>query len=149
MPIYVKLNGVEGVVADPEASGAPFVSEMVVTKSSDVSADPRGGEKPVASGPGDESPVGSGPRDEKPIGSGPGDEIGDDGFAIDSFAVPVDPSDPSDGLRPMESLLPMESFHPVDPWDPSAELSVAETTYPGGYVPMEMITLHHEGFYIT
>jgi hypothetical protein len=143
MPIYMKVEGVKGVVADPEASGAPFVGEMVVTKSSDVSADPRGGEKPVASGPGDESPVGSGPGDEKPIGSGPGDEIGDDGFAIDSFAAPVDPSDPSDGLRPTESL------HPVDPWDPSAELTVAETTHAGDYVPMEMITLAHEGLYIT
>jgi hypothetical protein len=112
----------------------------------------------LASGPGDESPVGSGPGDETPVSSGPGDErpeetivvekteLTDDGFAIDSFAAPVDPSDPSDGLLPTESLRPIESFYPVDPSDPSAELTVAETTQAGGDVGVETITLVHEGF---
>ena len=50
----------------------------------------------------------------------------DEGFAIDSFAAPVDsggdtwlaedhgPSDPSDGLKPTESLLPTESIRPTE-----------------------------------
>jgi hypothetical protein len=158
MPIYMNVEGLEGFGDHGVRSVASGPGDE-----SPVGSGP-GDENPVASRPGDESPVGSGPGDENPVGSGPGDEnpvtpgpddkpefmAGDDRFAtdsfvIDSFAAPVDPSDPSDGL------LPMESLRPVDPSDPShdlpaAELSFAEATPSAGAVATETTTLVHEGW---
>lgn len=71
------------------------------------------------------------------------DGVTDDRFAMDSFAAPVDPSDPSDGLRPTESMGPV---------DPSDGVFYKEQDFPaettGGEVAVEAITLCHEGFEI-
>ncbi len=80
---------------------------------------------------------------------GPDDDTpGPDDFAIDSFATdwlaedhaPVDPSDPSAGLRPMESLF-----------DPSDGVYYKEQDFPadthaGGAFPTESIMIVLEGF---
>ena len=76
------------------------------------------------------------------------DTPGPDDFAIDSFATdwlaedhaPVDPSDPSAGLRPMESLF-----------DPSDGVYYKEQDFPadthaGGAFPTESIMIVLEGF---